>query len=124
MKVHKGHAAAWTAHDITLQALVKFSAQCDLANGSKLSREDAQTIVQLSSEVEHWQERIRIHRGKLIPGVAPRVKPKASKGNRDIRIGSGLPAMPTPPAERPTLSDSEGEQGEHLGQSHEADGEG
>ena len=125
MRVSKGQAHAWLAHDAASAALQAYWSAVDPARtGQSLSTEQAECLVKLSAQVLAWQERIRIHRRQTIPGVAPRVKPKASKGRaeRAASVGQGLPAVPVPTAERPTPSESEGEQGEHLGQSHDADG--
>ncbi len=79
MKLGKLHRQAYAAYDLAFSTLASYANQLSPQNHpAKLSTAEIEALTQLSLAVEAWQERIRIHRGKPLPGTLGVVR-KVSK---------------------------------------------
>lgn len=105
MRYGKAYRVAWASLDAAVLARDHFARSVDLGNGSKLSRDDAETLCSLSQEIDRWQERIRIIQGRPLPGTAnaktrAKVKERVSLERRPAApMAPRSAAQPIPPAE-------------------------
>ena len=81
MKISKGLKQAYDLQDFTFSALVALRDSLSQEGKLKVSREDATAIGNLIRAWEACQERVRIHRGKPLPGSL-RPEPKKPAKHR------------------------------------------
>ena len=79
MRKSKGLSQAYDLQDFAYSALMSLREKLRSPTGSlDITRDDAQAIAQLIKSWETAQDRIRIHRGKPLPGsLRPEKKSKA-----------------------------------------------
>jgi hypothetical protein len=95
-RISKGLKQAYELQDFTFEAAMALKAELAGESGKmKIAREDAAAIASLVKSWEACQERIRIHRGKPMPGsYRPERKPTHHPLLRDL--SSFLGEDPTP----------------------------
>jgi hypothetical protein len=83
VKISKGLQQAYDLQEFTFGAVLAFKESLSRDGKLKVSREDATAIGNLVRAWESCQERVRIHRGKPLPGsLKPEPKPKKSDRGR------------------------------------------
>lgn len=101
MRLSKGLLQAYAVQDLTFSALMNLKELVG-KEGSLVTREDAQAITGLVKAWETAQERIRIHRGKPLPGsLKPESKPKKLRAHPVIDVSSLMIADAQPAHETP-----------------------
>lgn len=96
MPIGKAQTVAWQVHDILHHALVDLWSDCHQPNAPKPSPEDLRTLCLLSAELEHWQDRIRIHRRVPLPGTARPKRKGIARAREQVERGRPLKAGEVP----------------------------
>ena len=96
-RISKGLKQAYELQDLTFQAAMSFKASLTGEDGKlKITREDAQSLAALAKTWEKCQDRIRVHRGRPMPGTIGPVE-RAKLLRRAVKP----PAGPEPPEPEP-----------------------
>ena len=98
MRISKGLKQAYELQDFVFEAALALKASLRRHRRKLvISREDASAIGSLVKAWESCQERIRIHRGKPLPGVL-RPEPKPRKKRLPAVAGADPGPVLTPPS--------------------------
>jgi len=99
----KAYRQAWTAHDSVYDAILALTASY---NGRTPALEELRLLAVLSEELDRWQERIRIHRGRPLPSSrADQERRRAKARERKPERGRGLPSGPRAPKDEASESE-------------------
>jgi hypothetical protein len=96
MRISKGLQQAYFAQDFTFEVLMALQKSLCGKDGLRApTREEAQSISLLIKAWVDAQERVRIHRGKPLPGsFRPESKPKAAAASNRPNPILSLPTFP------------------------------
>src|SRR5579859_1543418 len=96
MRKTKGLRIAYDTQDTLYETLTRLRAEFAQPTHPKLSTADTHAIDELAQAICAVQERIRIHRGRPLPGTVGRVKPKVkgSAGKVAGRVPGGSGSAP------------------------------
>lgn len=78
----KGLTQAYKAQDATYETLMRYVDQ--VSKAGQVTPQDASAISTLVTALDRAMDRVRIHRGKPLPGVARQAGPRRVKGGRDV----------------------------------------